>query len=142
MSLPAIISGGLKLAKGISLGKMATGGMAALWAASLFGDEADSRRQYGLGQKQLSLQEKMMAGQLKGLETSTAADKSAAAEYLSLLRSEKAESRKDKSADRRMQLIMMMMNSMGQLGQQAINTQTQTNLQPPPTSMMALMGGR
>jgi len=84
-----------------------------------------------------------MAGQLESTQTATEANRAAAAEYLDLIRTSKAEDREDKAADRRMQLIMMMMQGISQVGQTASQNQFQADLPAPPTSIIGLMrGGR
>jgi hypothetical protein len=97
----------------------------------------------GLAKKQLSLEEKMMAGQLEGMKMGNEANRLAAQEYMAMLREEKAGQRKDKNEARRMQLIMMMMNGLNQAGQQKAGMDYQQAVgPPPPQSMMALLGGR
>ncbi|MCP4996499.1 MAG: hypothetical protein GY934_22390 [Gammaproteobacteria bacterium] len=99
-------------------------------------------QQQGLAKKEISLQEKMMAGQLEGARAGNEANRAAAADYMALLQSEKAESRKDKNFNRRMQMLMMMMSGMGQLGGSAVNAQTQVDdIPPPPMGMMTLLRG-
>lgn len=114
-----------------------------LYGASTIKDILNTVWQGQLNKKKLSLEEKMMSGQLEGMKLGNEANRLAAQEYMAMLREEKAGQRKDKNEARRMQLIMMMMNGMNQIGQQQAGLDYQRAVgPPPPTSMMALLGGR
>ena len=116
---------------------------AGLTGINLAKDLYSMNLQGGLKEKELSLQEKLMQSQFAGATSVNDANRQAAAEYMALLRSEKSESRKSKSRDRRMQLMMMMLSGVQGIQNQAASNQFQQDVgPPPPTSMMALLGGR
>jgi len=120
----------LTSAKGLSLGQALTGLFVGQGLLNFGKDVAGQQQQYGLGQKQLSLQEQLMAGQLEGAKASNEANRQAAAEYVQLLKEEKSESRKQKSADRRMRLMMMMIAGMGNVNQAANQAQFAQDMSP------------
>ena len=127
----------------VGLGTGLAIGAGVLSGANLLKDMWTMNLEKGLKNKELSLQEKLMQSQLAGLSTANEANRLAAQEYMELLRSEKAESRKSKNRDRRMQLMMMMLSGMQNIQNQAASNQYQETVgPPPPTSMMALLGGR
>lgn len=118
-------------------------GAGVLSGANLVKDIWSMGLQKGIKDKELSLQEKLMQSQLAGLTTANEANQLAAAEYMGLLKEEKAESRKSKNRDRRMQLMMMMLSGVQGIQNQSAANQLQSDIgPPPPTSMMALLGGR
>ena len=132
-----------KVIGGLTGKQIALGGMGALWA----GSEAKDWMRMGSSQKntakELSIQEMMGQGQLSSATAVNEANRQAAQEYMAMFRSEKAEDRSEKAEARKMQLIMMMIGGMQNLGQQAASNQFQQDVgPPPPTSMMALLGGR
>jgi hypothetical protein len=96
----------------------------------------------GLDKKNLSLEEKMMSGQLEGMKMGNEANRLAAQEYMTMLSEEKAGQRKDKNMDRRMQLMMMMISGINQFNQQSAEAKRQQALPPPPTGMMTLLRGQ
>ncbi len=140
MPLPLLAAGAAAL-KGITAGQALTGGMLAFGGLNLAKDFAGQQQQGTLAEKQLSLQEKLLAGQLSGAQATNEANRQAAAEYMELLRSEKKESRKDKNEARRMQLIMSLLAGFQNFGQQANQMQFQSDLPAPPTSLIGLLRG-
>ena len=127
------------MAVGAILGGLATAG----YLGGLGKDALSSYWQKGLGDKELAFKEKMMQSQLAASVGVNEANRRAAMEYMAMFRSEKAEGRKDKAEARKMQLIMMMLNGMRGIGEGQANAQAQQEVgPPPPTSMMALLGGR
>ena len=97
-------------------------------------------RQHKLAERELSLQEKMLAGQLDSSEMRDAANREAAQEYMKLWKEEKSEKRKREQENKRLQLLMMMMGSMQNVSQSMGAANYAQTMSEPTTRMMELMG--
>jgi hypothetical protein len=96
---------------------------------------------YSLGKQQLSLQDKLQQGQLAGMKAGNEANRQAAQEYLTMLREEKTEQRKDKNWDRQLQLVMMMLQGQRDFSNQVAQSAMTQNLPVPPMAMTTLLKG-
>jgi len=113
------------------------GAVAGMWGKDL----VDMILQTRLSGKQLSLQEKLMAGQIETAQITNEENRKAAEQYLAMFQMEKGAQRKEKSKDRQMALIMAMLQGMNQMGQQGINTMATVNRPLPPMALTTLMRG-
>jgi len=92
--------------------------------------------------RQLSLQEKMMAGELEASKSANEANRQAAEQYLAMFQKEKSGERAERSKDRQMALIMAMLQGLGQMRQQGIDTMATVNQPLPPMALTTLLRGR
>jgi len=98
--------------------------------------------QAGLQQQEIGVKRQMMQGQLASLETTNKANRDAASEYMAMFQSGKRDARKDKNFDRRMQLIMMMLQGQGSFDMAEASAQANRDIPAPPVGMMKTLGGR
>jgi hypothetical protein len=95
-----------------------------------------------LSGKQLSLQDKMLTGQLKASTMANEQNTKQANDYMAMLTADKAEQRKDKAKDRELAMLMTMIQGMNQMGQAGINANIESRRTAPPMALTTLLRGQ
>lgn len=111
--------------------------MGANWVKDILG----IIQQGSLGAKQLSLQELMTKTEAEGTKRANEENRRMAQQYLAMARQGQQEQSRQSSQDRQMQLLMAMLQGMGQYRQQGSQMMTDLQSSAPPMALSRLMRG-